>query len=372
MEIMNKALEEIAGGKDFAEVAKAYSQEPVSAANGGLLEWAARGEIPIKAFEDAAFALKPGEISKPVRSAAGVHLIKLENKEAARLPDFAEVKDDIARRLGAQKADEDFHNVQQKAEDDLALGVPLDKLAESLKLTVERTGLVEEKAVEAALGLKEDSRQILQDAIAAAAADMQDAPAANATAGVEAAGAAPIPVPLNIEGGIALVRVSSARPSSIPPLEEVKARISAELTEEQSRQLAREAAEAALPSFSGTSVPAAFAGKAQTSQSAARVFPSLEPLGNAPELMQGLFSSDSGEWLPQVYATPQGSVIARCALVEPVSEKEWESMKSLFIPQMREARRAEALNAYMIGLDKRSAVDIHLDALDTLTFRRGQ
>jgi peptidyl-prolyl cis-trans isomerase D len=337
-----------------------------------LLEWVARGEIPIKEFEDAAFALKPGEVSKVVRSAAGLHLIKLENKEAARLPDFAEVKEDITRRLGAQKADEDFHNVQKKAEDDLALGVPLDKLAESLKLTVENTGLVEEKAVETDLGLKEDSRQILQDAIAAAAvADFQGAPAANATAG-QAAVPAPIPVPLNIENGIALVRVTEAKPSAIPPLDEMKARITADLTVEKSRQLAQEAAEAALPSYSGKADPAAFAGKALTSRPAARVFPSIEPLGAAPELMQGLFGSDSGEWLPQVYATPQGSAVVRCASIEPVTDAEWQSMKGIFIPQMREARRTEALNAFMMELDSRSAVDINLDALDNLTFRRGQ
>ena len=64
------------GGKDFGAVAKEKSQCP-SGKNGGDLGWFRRGQM-VKHLEDAAFSLKPGEISQPVITEFGWHIIKLE------------------------------------------------------------------------------------------------------------------------------------------------------------------------------------------------------------------------------------------------------------------------------------------------------
>ena len=61
-------------GADFAKMAKALSEDQVSARNGGELSWIVKGQT-LKEFEDAAWALKDGEISKPVRTAVGWHII---------------------------------------------------------------------------------------------------------------------------------------------------------------------------------------------------------------------------------------------------------------------------------------------------------
>ena len=67
-------------GADFAELAKKHSQDPGTAKAGGELPWCQRGQL-VKEFEDAAFDMKVGEMSKPVQTAFGWHIIKLIDKQ---------------------------------------------------------------------------------------------------------------------------------------------------------------------------------------------------------------------------------------------------------------------------------------------------
>lgn len=67
-------------GADFAELAQRCSDDKGSARRGGDLSWVQRGYM-VKEFEDAIFAMKPGEISKPILSPFGYHIIKVEAKQ---------------------------------------------------------------------------------------------------------------------------------------------------------------------------------------------------------------------------------------------------------------------------------------------------
>jgi peptidyl-prolyl cis-trans isomerase C len=82
-------------GEDFAAVAKAESSDPGSKDDGGKLPRFQRNQM-VKEFEDAAFALKPGEVSAPVKTQFGYHIIKLESRDTAT---FEEAKDAIADNL---------------------------------------------------------------------------------------------------------------------------------------------------------------------------------------------------------------------------------------------------------------------------------
>jgi peptidyl-prolyl cis-trans isomerase C len=95
-------LKQVKDGKDFGELAKEYSQDPGSAANGGDLGYFAQGQM-VGPFEQAAFALKPGDVSDVVETPFGFHVIKVADKQAARTVPLEEVKPKIEEFLQNQQ-----------------------------------------------------------------------------------------------------------------------------------------------------------------------------------------------------------------------------------------------------------------------------
>jgi len=90
------------GGADFAKLAQEMSDDPGSKAKGGDLGFFSKGRM-VPEFEAAAFALKPGEVSQPVKTPFGYHLIKVVEKKDAHEKSFDEVKDQVKQNLLNQK-----------------------------------------------------------------------------------------------------------------------------------------------------------------------------------------------------------------------------------------------------------------------------
>lgn len=96
----------------FAELAKKYSDDKSSAANGGDLGFFARGTM-VKPFEDAVFALKKGDLSGVVESDFGYHIIELVDVKPAKVPSFEELRPKLEAELRQQQAQRKFAEVAE-------------------------------------------------------------------------------------------------------------------------------------------------------------------------------------------------------------------------------------------------------------------
>lgn len=202
-------------GEAFAELARELSEDPGSAPSGGDLGSVGRGVFD-PAFEEALWALAEGEVSEPVTTSFGVHLIKLEAIEQPEYPSFAEQRDEIERRLRRAEARLLFEE-RLREMDNLAFEQPesLSGVAEALGLEIlEEQGISEEfgtgvfgnRAAREALFTAE----VLDDGYNTAAVEYRDDAAV-------------------------VARVTRRQPPALRPLDEVREEIREELRSERAR-----------------------------------------------------------------------------------------------------------------------------------------
>ena len=112
----------IADGEDFAELAREYSEGP-SAPRGGDLGSFQRGSM-VKAFEDAAFAMEPGEISDIIRTEFGLHLIQLTDRSEGGILSFDDAREAIETFLRQEKEQEAVSSYVQELKEKYTVETP--------------------------------------------------------------------------------------------------------------------------------------------------------------------------------------------------------------------------------------------------------
>ena len=105
LETAEEVKQKLDDGEDFAELAKEYSVDS-SAESGGDLGTFSAGQM-VKEFEDAVYSMEPGDISDPVESEFGFHIIKVNDKREVEedIGEFEDVKEELRRQLASEKVD---------------------------------------------------------------------------------------------------------------------------------------------------------------------------------------------------------------------------------------------------------------------------
>lgn len=345
-EIENKVLAEAKGlqaqlkkGASFEALAKKFSQDPGSAPKGGELPWFAEG-VMVKPFEDAARALKPGQISEPVRTPFGWHLIKLEASRPAGKVPFEEAAVEIRKSLAEERASEKLNDILDQSMDQIAAGVKLAKIAQSFGLATQKSELLDMQAVQVIFGLKKEAAETL-------------------FALADGAGAK---TPLSMEParGYLLAEKIEGTPESVLPLDKVKDRVVAAVKLEEGRKLAMEKAKQVLAQLSGSDAAAALAQhKAELKTSAPLDRQSAMLLtGGNPQMLQDIFAAADAAWLKQPYELPESVVLARISERIAAPEGDWDKEKRLWLGQGASAFRQELFGALLKNLRATTKVEI--------------
>lgn len=219
---------QIEGGASFETLAAEHSQDPGSARQGGSLGPIGRGVMD-PAFEDAVFELALGEVSDPVRSAFGLHLIKVDAIHASKLPTYDEVREQLRQDYQNEESEQQFvEMVEMLANRAFENPDSLDDVAEDLGVTPSITDWISPVAA--------TNSGIGRNAAVIEAAFSPD---------VLQEGFNSEPIELDATR-IIVIRVVEHRASRQQPLEEVSARIERALAARQARKLAADSGRALL------------------------------------------------------------------------------------------------------------------------------
>jgi peptidyl-prolyl cis-trans isomerase D len=141
LEKAKNIAEQAKSGKDFATLAKANSDDPGSKAQGGDLGWLDKG-VTDPAFESALFAMKKGDISDPVKSDEGYHVIQLRDVKAEKVKPFEEVKAELSSKYLEGERERQYSDISGRLTDAIYQDpTSLDAAAKPLNLPVQKTGL---------------------------------------------------------------------------------------------------------------------------------------------------------------------------------------------------------------------------------------
>ncbi|HEX5806646.1 MAG TPA: SurA N-terminal domain-containing protein [Macromonas sp.] len=216
----------------FAELAKSRSQDPGSAANGGDLDFFARGSM-VKPFEDAAFALEKGQISDVVESEFGYHIILLTDIRRPTPPSFEAARPKLEADLKRQQAQRQFAEAAE------VFSNTVYEQADSLAPVAEKQGLTVHKVEGLLRSGSADKDETLSNPRLLQALFAEDS--LNQKRNIAAVELGP--------NRLASARVVAYRPAKERPLDEVKQAVREVLVQQRALELAKAEGKAKLEAW---------------------------------------------------------------------------------------------------------------------------
>jgi peptidyl-prolyl cis-trans isomerase D len=328
-EALDKAKAKIAdvirrakAGEDFGKVAKAVSEDPGSAQNGGDLGFVRTGEL-VPEFEKAAFALKPGEISaEPVRTPFGFHAIKVaEVRPGGRKP-LTQVSKQIRERVQTEAAERAARARAEEIKPELQAAPDFMAAAKKLGLTPIETRV---NRVDQGPGLPQGESM-------------------EATAFVLSIGG--VSTPVKTPAGWVVMKAVEHMPAAVPPLAEIREQVAGAVKRQKAETVALERAkQVAGDAKSGDLAAAARKAGAQTGETPrfSRVKPAEKLPGDA--MMAALQTAPNGVTEP--VKTPQGYYVLKVVERVPADLSELPKEKDKVSRELLAQKQGQAWESWV-------------------------
>lgn len=325
--------------KEFAALAKQYSQDPGSATKGGDLGYFERGAM-VKAFDEAVFSMKAGEISKPVETEFGYHIIRLDAVRGGKGKTFEEARAEIEAELKQQRAARKFAELGEAFSNTLfEQSGSLKASADLIKATPQKSGWITRAGADnALLGNPKLLQAIFSDDVL------------KNKRNTEAIEAAP--------GVLVAARLAEHKPAIIQPFDQISGALMKKLTLQQAGQLAAQEGRARLAALKeGKAAEASWSAPLLVSRGDAKGIPG--------EALRQAFKVDVSSKLP-VYSgatAGDGYTLVRVSKVQEAATGDKEKQNAI-AQTLRQVSSQAELSAYLASLKQSTEIKIRKDAIE--------
>jgi len=336
-------LDKLHAGADFAELARQYSEDKGSAAQGGDLGCFPRGRM-VSEFENAAFSLDPGETSDLVKSPFGFHIIRLNKLQPESYAPLEEVKESVRQSLLRERVTALMEQKASAVSAELAKGRSLAEAAGPQGLSVEESPPI---------GRGETPQPLTSSLIPARAFELK--------VGESEA------QPFSVARGVVFIELREIQKTRLPSLDEAKEKVKADLEQQKTFELAHQLAAEVRAAAEKTGLEAAATARGlirkETPGPVARgqAYGDLKP---DQALDQAAFQLAEHQ-LSEPIRTPQGYVILRVTAKQPFDAAAFARQKEALIANLRRERQGRLFQAYLSQVRQRFAV-----TRDAEVFRR--
>jgi peptidyl-prolyl cis-trans isomerase D len=334
-------LKEAKSGADFAELAKKNSEDESNAKNGGDLDYFGRGRM-VPEFDQAVFAMQPGQISDLVKTQYGYHIIKATDKKAASTRSIDEVRQQLTDQLSNERAQTQAQQIATELEKEIKKPTDLDRVGKARGLSVLESGFFAREEPIIGLG-----------------------PAPQAASRAFEMKADEVAGPLRAARGIIFETMTAKQDPYVPKVDEVKDRVRDEVVKQKAREVSKQKAAEIAAKLKGAAdfeKAAKAAGvEAKTTDLIAAGAP-IPDLGVAPAVEEVAFKLPVGA-VSDPIATDNGSAVIKVLEKKEVTPEEWTSSKDRFREEMLTDRRNRFFTAYMGKAKQKMKIDVNREAL---------